>query len=91
MPASPQEGVEGKLKLLEMVKADLSGGKLIEWGSFCNNKDGYSIVDGTEEDVLLGMLKFAPWVAYDVYPVHGVDDAIAAAKKAAEQMAAMKR
>jgi hypothetical protein len=44
LPATPQEGAKFRFKMIEMVKADLSAGKLTEWGSFSNGKDGYAII-----------------------------------------------
>jgi len=87
MPASPQEAVKRRLMLMDMVKADLSSGKLKEWGTF-NGKDGYSIIEGTEQDVISGLLKFMPHVLYEVYPILSADDYIAAVKETAEAMQA---
>jgi hypothetical protein len=88
MPASPQEAVGSLLKMCEAVKAELSSGKLTEWESFGNGKDGYCIIDGTQQDVVSTMLKYVPNVAYELHPVLSVDDAIAALEKAAKAMQA---
>ena len=88
VPAAPQEAGQGVIKTLEMVKADLSSGKMTEWGTFSNGKDGYVIIDGTEQDVLSTMLKYAPSVWYEVYPVLSADDIITAMMKALEAMQA---
>jgi len=88
LPASPQEAMELRLNLIGMVKADLSSGKMTEWGTFSNGKDGYVIIDGTEQDVLSTMLKYAPSVWYEVYPVLSADDIITAMMKALEAMRA---
>ncbi|HYA33820.1 MAG TPA: hypothetical protein VEG65_07510 [Candidatus Bathyarchaeia archaeon] len=88
IPSLPQEAMELRLNLIGMVKADLSSGKMTEWGTFGNGKDGYIIIDGTEQDVFSTMLKYRPAVLFDVYPVLSADDYKAAAKKAAEAMQA---
>jgi len=85
---SPKEAVQLGLKLGDAVKAEMSSGKVTEWGSFCNGKDGYCIIEGTEQDVVSTMYKYISNVSYEVYPVHGVDDSIAAMKEALGAMQA---
>jgi hypothetical protein len=80
--------VELRLKMCEAVKAEMSSGKITEWGNFCNGRDGYLIIDGTEQDVVSTMLKYTPHVAYELYPVLSVDDFMAAVKKVAEAVRA---
>ena len=86
LPATPQEGAKLRLKMLEMVKAELSAGRLIEWGQFSNGKDGYAITEASEEDVFATMLKWMPVIAYKVFPVLSVDQSMEAVKKAAAAM-----
>jgi hypothetical protein len=76
------------VKLGEAVKAEMSSGKVTEWGSFCNGKDGYLFIEGTEQDVVSTMHKYTPYVAYELYPVLGVDDFMTAVKKALEAVQA---
>jgi hypothetical protein len=85
-PASPQEAAKFRFKMLEMVRADLSTGKITEWGSFSNGRDGYLIIDGTEQDVFSTMFKWMPTIMYEVYPVLSADDYIASVKGAVEAM-----
>ena len=87
MPDAPQEAVQRVMKRLEMVKADLTSGKLKEWGTF-NGLNGYGIIEGTEQDVLSTMLKYMQTILYEVYPILSADDAIAVMMKAAKAMQA---
>ena len=86
IPDTPQKLMELSLKMLEAVKADLSAGKMTEWGTFGNGRDGYIIIDGSEEDLYVTMLKYFPVVAYTVSPVLNVDQQMEAVKKAAAAM-----
>jgi hypothetical protein len=85
-PATPQKVMELSLKLLEAVKAELSAGRFTEWGQFSNGNDGYAIIDGSEEDLFATMLKYSPFVAYEVFPVLSVEQTMEAVKKAAAAM-----
>jgi hypothetical protein len=73
IPDAPQKVMELSLKMLEAVKAEMSAGKITEWGSFSNGRDGYIIIDGSEEDLNATMLKYVPVIWFDVFPVLSVD------------------
>jgi hypothetical protein len=36
LPATLQEGAKFRLKIIEMLKADLNAGRITDWGNFSN-------------------------------------------------------
>jgi hypothetical protein len=85
---TPQEVANLTLKMLEMVKAGMSAGTFTEWGQFGNGIEGYAIKEASAEDVYATMLKYAPVIAYKVFPVLDADQSMEAVKKAAAAMQA---
>lgn len=62
--------------LLEMTKADLKSGKILDWGSYCNGTSGYILMEGTETDIVPVLKKWMPYIIFSVRPVINVDQAI---------------
>jgi hypothetical protein len=85
MPDDPVKMAKLNLSLLEMVKADLKLGSIADWGNYCNGFSGYCLKEGTEADILLGLLKYMPYVLFDVRPVVNVDQSIDAINKVVAQ------
>ena len=83
LPDTPQETVKLRLKMLEMVKAELSAGRFTEWGEIGNGIVGYAITEASAEDLCATMLKYAPVIVYNVVPVLDVDQSMEVVKKAA--------
>ncbi len=75
----------GKLHLtmLEIVKAELSAGRLIEWRQFNNGANGYAIAEASEDAVFTTMVRWMPAISFKAVPVHSVDQSIKTLKKAA--------
>ena len=82
MPDDTVKMVKINLSLLEMVKADLKSGKLADWGVYCNAFSGYCFIEGTEADIMPTLLRYMPYVLFDVKPAINVDQAIEAINKA---------
>ena len=81
IPESPEKMAKQNLSLLEGVKAALKSGGFKDWGVYCNGYNGYTIAEGTEADILANLLKWMPYVLFDVYAVANVDQAIEANTK----------
>jgi hypothetical protein len=81
VPENPEMVAKHGLTLLEGVKAALKSGDFKDWGVYCNGLTGYVIAEGTETDILTGLLKWMPYVLFDVYAVANVDQAIEAHTK----------
>jgi hypothetical protein len=86
LPNTPQEAGKLHLAMLEMVKADMRDGRMIDWGQFSNGANGYCIGDLSEQDLFGIMLKYMPVIGFDVFPVLSVDQSIEEIKKAAAAM-----
>jgi len=76
------------LSMLEPVKADLSAGKLIDWGQFTNGREGYAISELSESDLFAVMQKWMSVIAFDVLPVLSVEQSKEAVKQLAAAMQA---
>jgi|APFre7841882630_1041343.scaffolds.fasta_scaffold200334_1 hypothetical protein len=88
VPDTPEEVAKGKLAMLEGIKAALSAGRLTDWGQFGNGKDGYAMSELSEDELYVIMLRWFPFVEFDVFPVLSADQSMEAVKKAAAAMQA---
>lgn len=70
------------LSLLEMVKAGMKSHKITDWGAYGDLRTGYMIIEGTQEEIMTELLKYTPFVLFDVKPVVNVDQTIEAVKAA---------
>jgi hypothetical protein len=86
LPATLQENTEARVKMLEAVKADLSAGKMTDWGQFANGMAGYCIGEGSEEDVYALVYKYMPVIQFKVLPVLSADQSLNIIKKVAAAM-----
>jgi hypothetical protein len=72
-PEEPEKRVKLWISMLEMVKADLKSGRFMDWGAHSDINSGYCIGEGSETDVFTSLLKWTPYVIFDVKPVLNVD------------------
>ncbi len=63
-----------------MVKKDFEGG-LRDWGLFAEGGAGYTIFEGTEQDIAQRLLKYYPYLKFKVYPVLSLEQAMEIVKK----------
>jgi hypothetical protein len=83
IPSIPEERRKLLLSMLEMVKQDIQGGKVKDWGNFPGESGGYSIMEeASETDLLTSLLKFMPYVTFEVKPVLTVDQTIESYRRA---------
>ncbi|MCP8305069.1 MAG: hypothetical protein H3Z50_06365 [archaeon] len=82
IPADPKERVKNWLSMLEMVKADLKAGVLKDWGLCSDGSGGYGFSELSEADLYTALLKWIPYVNFDIKPVLTVDQTIDSIKKA---------
>lgn len=73
VPEDPKGQFELFTRLLNMVKEDLKNGAKKDFGMFLGGKSGYSIHDGTEEEVAMNIMKYGPFVKRTVHQVISVD------------------
>lgn len=89
VPVGAEERVKLHLSMLEMVKADLSVRVKNDWGMAAGGDFGYSIYEAANEaEVFTNLLKYMPYVHFEVVPVLTIDQTIESIKKA---VAAAKR
>jgi hypothetical protein len=88
IPTNPEERVKLWLSMLESVKADLKSGAMSDWGICCDDSGGYAFAETDEKMLHSTILKWMPFVSFDIKPVLSVDQtmesikrAVAAAKK----------
>ena len=74
IPVDPKERGVGFSMLLEMVKQDIKKGITKDWGVFPGEFNGYSVVEGTEVEIMNQVQQYTPFV-YSVYPVASVTQA----------------
>lgn len=72
-PTDPAEQVKLWMTLLGNVKKDLASGGLTDWGDGVDIKEGYCISELDEEKLHTLMLKYVPFILFDIKPVLTVD------------------
>ncbi len=72
VPESPEEQMSLYTKLQNMVKEDLEQGTTKDFGMFLNGIEGYTIEEGTEEEIALSTMKYSPYIKCKVYPTISV-------------------
>jgi len=82
IPVNPEERTKLWLSMLEMVKADLNAGVLKDWGICSDASCGYGFSELSEVDLYTALLKWMPYVSFDIKPVLTVNQAIESIKKA---------
>ena len=75
IPANPEELYENWTVMLNLVKKDMESG-LEDWGMFAGRLAGYSINEGSEQEIALRVTKYVPYIKFKVYPVISVDQVL---------------
>ena len=58
--------------LMEMVKQDIKKGITKDWGVFAGEHNGYSVVEGTEVEIMNQVQQYTPFVCFKVHPIASV-------------------
>jgi hypothetical protein len=72
IPVDPKERGAAWTVLLNMVKQDIEKGSTLDWGSFAGETNGYSVVEGTEVEIMMLTTQYSPYVSFTVHPVASV-------------------
>ena len=72
VPVDPKERIAAWTMMFNMVKDELKSGRTKDWGMFAGQLAGYSIDEGTEQEVALSTTKFVPYAKFKVYPILSV-------------------
>jgi hypothetical protein len=69
IPVDPKERKVGFDMLMAMVKEDMKKSGMKDWGAFIAGYKGYSIIEGTEVEVLKMQQQYTPFVNFEPHPV----------------------
>jgi len=69
VPVSPKERGAGWSTLTEKIKQDIKKGLIKDWGTFVGEGNGYSVMEGTEVEVMNALQQFTPFVRFKVHPI----------------------
>jgi len=72
VPLDPKERGAGFNMLLEMVKQDMKKGLTKDWGVFIGEHTGYSVVEGSEVEIMKQIQQYTPYVYFKVHPIGSV-------------------
>ena len=81
-PKTPEERVKRWLSMSQMVKDGLKAGTLKDWGMCSDGSGGYAFSELSEADLYTQLLKWMPYVNFDIKPVLTVDQVIESIQKA---------
>ena len=78
LPDNPEEQISLYIKQLNQVKEDFKREipLKLDWGVFVGGHAGYSVCEGTEQDIALSLLKYMPYIKFKVHPVLTVDQVL---------------
>jgi len=83
IPVNPEERGKLWIRMLEMVKADLKNGTLSDWGVRMDSSGGFAFAETDEATLHAAILKWMPYIEYDIRPVLSVDQVLANIRQAA--------
>jgi len=83
IPTNPEERVKLWMSMLELVKADIKSGALSDWGMCSDASGGYAFAETDEKALHTTILRWMPYVIFDIKPVLTVDQIIESIKRAA--------
>ncbi len=72
VPIDAKERGFGFNMLMEMVKGDIKKGITKDWGVFVGEHAGYSVVEGTEAEIMNQVQQYTPFVYFKVHPIGSV-------------------
>ncbi|MBW2523531.1 MAG: hypothetical protein JRI23_05125 [Deltaproteobacteria bacterium] len=84
IPNDPKEIAQGWKMLIGLVNKDLEHGALKDWGAYPGDHGGFAVFEGSEMDLMMFTMKYAPYVDFRTKPVASANQVteflIAAAK-----------
>ena len=72
VPPDPKQRGEGWGFLLSMVKKDIEKKLTIDWGAFIGEASGYTIMEGSEVEVMNALQQYVPYCTFQSHPVASV-------------------
>jgi hypothetical protein len=83
MPDTSSERASLAIKLDEMVKQEITEGKIKDWGVFIGGDSGYAVMDGNGVDIYRDCYRYRPHITFEVHEVLSIDQALETAKSRA--------
>jgi hypothetical protein len=83
---NPEERTKQWMMMLEMVRAELKSGTMKDWGICSDASAGYAFAETDEKSLHASILKWMPYIHFDIKPVLTVDECIANIKQVAAAM-----
>jgi hypothetical protein len=74
IPISREERAAAWKPMIEMVKEGIKEGRIKDWGTFVGEMSGYSVAEGTEEEIGYFNQQWVPFVKFKTYPIASVED-----------------
>lgn len=81
IPVDPNLRREGWLGAIAMTKEEIKSGLAKDWGCFLGEPRGFTLEEGTEEQVMASALKYIPFFRFKVIPIMSIDDVEKAIKQ----------
>ncbi|KPJ76188.1 MAG: hypothetical protein AMJ54_12555 [Deltaproteobacteria bacterium SG8_13] len=69
IPLDPKQRGEGWGFLLSMVKQDIEKKLTTDWGAFVGEASGYSVLEGSEVEVMKALQRYVPYCVFKVHPI----------------------
>jgi hypothetical protein len=82
IPTNPEERVKLWMAMLEMVKADLKSGAIRDWGICSDDSGGYAFAETDEKTLHTTILKWIPYVSFNIKPVLTADQTMESIRQA---------
>ena len=74
IPLDPKERKQGWLGAIEMERQNIAQGYVKDWGCFIGTTKGYSIHEGTKEELVKSTINFIPYFKFQVYEISNIDE-----------------
>ena len=69
IPIDPKERGEGWGLLMAMTRQDIEKGITKDWGCFVGEANGYTVVEGTEVEVMKALEQYVPYCIFKIHPI----------------------
>jgi hypothetical protein len=85
-PTSPEVGLKLQLGMAQMTKEDLAKGVHKDIGIAVNGAMGYVISELPEKELYASLMRYQPYISFEIHPVLSIDDLINILQKAMKSL-----
>jgi hypothetical protein len=82
LPIQPEEREKLLSAMFEMERADEAAGICVGWGMYVDMSGGVSFSDMNEVDLQSALMKYYPYIQFEIRPILSLDQAIQAMQNA---------